>query len=153
MAEEERKPVADSSGRASRWPWILALVISSAIAAWLCFRQRGESPAQASDTSPVRSTLHLETFVLNVDGSGLGAYLRIGIDLGLNQDAKRAEQAVPVAKIRDVILDVLGQANADDLLTLPGKTKLKHDLLRGLQGHVPALGAEQIYFTEFLVQR
>lgn len=125
----------------------------SAFGLWLWSVRSGEAPGQATDASAVRSTLHLETFVLNVGGAGQSAYLRVGIELGLSQDAKRAQGVAAIPQIRDTILEVLSGSNADDLLTSSGKTKLKRDLLRALQERVPAVGAEQVYFTEFLVQR
>lgn len=97
--------------------------------------------------------MHLETFVLNLADADQRSYLRIGIDLGLNQSAKPAEQAAPLAEVRDTILTVLSQAKVGDLLTPAGKTKLKQDLLRALQERMPGLGVEEVYFTEFLIQR
>jgi flagellar basal body-associated protein FliL len=114
---------------------------------------RSSDSAQASDAATVRSTMHLETFVLNLADAEQRSYLRIGIDLGLNQAAKQSEASAPVAEIRDTILTVLSQAKLDDLLTAPGKAKLKTDLLHALQERMPQLGVEEVYFTEFLIQR
>jgi len=113
----------------------------------------GSELAQAHSPNPAQSTLHLETFVLNLADANQRAYLRVGIDLGLNQEAKRAEETVPVAEVRDTILSVLGDARVDNLMTSAGKAKLKQDLLRALRERVPELGVEEVYFTEFLIQR
>ena len=48
---------------------------------------------------------------------------------------------------------VLAQSRVDELLTAKGKTKLKEDLLHALQERIPALEVEEVYFTEFLIQR
>ena len=58
-----------------------------------------------------------------------------------------------VAEVRDTILSVLSEARVDDLLTAKGKAKLKQDLLQALQQRVPELAVEDVYFTEFLIQR
>ena len=55
--------------------------------------------------------------------------------------------------MRDTILGVLAEAKVDDLMTAPGKTQLKENLLHALQARVPELGVEEVYFTEFLIQR
>ena len=112
-----------------------------------------DPPAESANLSPVRSTLHLETFVLNLADPDQRAYLRVGIDLGINQDLKHAQETVSTAQIRDAILGVLAEAKADDLMTSAGKDKLKQDLLRVLKERVPQLGVEEVYFTEFLIQR
>jgi flagellar basal body-associated protein FliL len=94
----------------------------------------------------------LETFVLNLADQEQRSYLRVGIDLGLSEELKRGEQA-PVAQVRDTILGVLAEGKVNDLLTPAGKTKLKENLLQALQRREPELGVEEIYFTEFLIQR
>jgi flagellar basal body-associated protein FliL len=58
-----------------------------------------------------------------------------------------------VALVRDTILTVLAVGKSEELLTPEGKAKLKEDLLGALQKRAPDLGAEEIYFTEFLIQR
>ena len=97
-------------------------------------------------------TLHLETFVLNLADPQQRSYLRVGIDLGLSHEIGRGENA-PVAEVRDTILGVLAQCRVEDLQIAAGKTKLKEDLLRALQARLPGLGVEEVYFTEFLIQR
>ena len=131
---------------------MVVVFVLSAAGVWL-WTSHGSELAQAHGSSAAQSTLHLETFVLNLADPSQRSYLRIGIDLGLNQEAKHAEENVPVAEVRDTILAVLGDAKVDDLLTSPGKAKLKQDLLHALQERVPQLGVEEVYFTEFLIQR
>lgn len=101
----------------------------------------------------VKSTLHLETFVLNLAGPDQRSYLRVGIDLGLGREIEKGENAPPVAQVRDTILSVLAQSRVEDLLDEKGKTKLKADLLHALQERLSGLAVEEVYFTEFLIQR
>ena len=131
---------------------IVPLVLLGAVAVWFWFG-RADSSAAESEKSRVKSTLHLETFVLNVADPEPRAYLRVGIDLGLNQEPKRGEEPAPIAEVRDTILGVLAQARVDDLLTPAGKSQLKQNLLHALQERIPQLGVEEVYFTEFLIQR
>jgi len=100
------------------------------------------------------STVALETFVVNLNGSGQRAYLRVGITLGLGHALPRSGQAetVPTALVRDTILSVLATARPEELLKLEGKRQLKDALLKALQERVPGLAVENVYFTEFLVQ-
>ena len=150
MAETNGKS-NKQSGRGGRNVLLFAfIVISASVAVWL-WATRSSDSASAS-AGAVRSTLHLETFVLNVASPDQRAYLRVGMDLGLNQEPKRGEP-IPIAQIRDTILGVLAESKADDLATPAGKTSLKHGLLRALRERVPQIGVEEIYFTEFLIQR
>jgi flagellar basal body-associated protein FliL len=95
----------------------------------------------------------LETFVLNLADPDQRSYLRVGIDLGLGRETGKGENIPPVGQVRDAILSVLAQSRVDDLLTAKGKAKLKEDLLHALQERVPGLEVEEVYFTEFLIQR
>jgi len=114
---------------------------------------RGTQPAtSAAEGGQAKSTLHLESFVLNLADPGQRSYLRVGIDLGLSRQIGRGESA-PIGPVRDTILSVLGQSQADELVTAKGKAKLKEDLLHALQERAPGLGVQEVYFTEFLIQR
>ena len=152
MPEEDNQNIKDPhADRPRRLSVVLALVILSGVGIWF-WTSRG-SESMAAGAGHVRSTLHLETFVLNLADSDQRAYLRVGIDLGLNQEAKRGEELSGVAPVRDTILIVLAEAKVNDLMTAAGKSKLKQDLLHALQDRVPQLGVEEVYFTEFLIQR
>ena len=101
--------------------------------------------------SATETTLALDTFVVNLDGAGQRAYLRIGITLGISRQARKREEA-PIALVRDVILSVLTNAKPDRLLAAAGKQDLKAEILKALQEKAPDVGVDNVYFTEFLVQ-
>jgi flagellar basal body-associated protein FliL len=58
-----------------------------------------------------------------------------------------------MARLRDTILGVLSTWRSDALLAPDGKQKLKQELVHALRERAPELGVEEIYFTDFLVQR
>jgi flagellar FliL protein len=152
MPEESKR--ANNAGKSSSrvLPFLLLGIVLTAVGGWFWHQAGGETTAQAHVGPSVKSTMHLETFVMNLADSDQRSYLRIGIDLGLNNAAKRGED-LPVARVRDTILGVLALAKVDDLLTAEGKNRLKQDLLHALAERVPDLGVEEVYFTEFLIQR
>jgi len=153
---DSEKELVPSEGHARRSsvgvPVLLFLVVSAAIGIWF-WRSQSSDAVRAESVNRVQTTLHLETFVLNLADSDQRAYLRVGIDLGLDQDAKHAQEVVPIAEVRDTILSTLGEAKLEDLMTSPGKAKLKENVLHALQQRVPDLRANEVYFTEFLIQR
>jgi flagellar FliL protein len=102
--------------------------------------------------------MHLESFVVNLADSEENRFLRVGIDLGLEnplsaKEGKGGEGEVPIARIRDCILVVLSTWTSDALLAPEGKKKLKDELIRALRERAPELGVKEVYFTDFLVQR
>lgn len=131
---------------------VLVIVAVAAIVIWFPVSPGGE-PAQAGQGNQVRSTLHLESFVLNAADSDQRAYLRVEIDLGLNQESKKSAEAAPIAQVRDTILGVLGEAKVDDLMTSAGKKKLKEQILRALRERLPELGVEEVYASAQVDQR
>ena len=131
----------------------IVLVVALVAAGGWFWSTRTLEPAVQGTSGAVKSTLHLETFVLNLAGPDQRSYLRVGIDLGLGREMGKGENAPPVAQVRDTILSVLAQSRVDDLQDEKGKTKLTADLLQALQERVPRLAVEEVYFTEFLIQR
>jgi len=139
---------------------VLALAVCGAAAAWLLLRR--DSPADPTVTNESSSApkyvAHLEEFTVNLADTEANHFLRTTIDLGVDRPSESSQKEkptseVPVSRIRDAILTVLTSYKADDLLTAEGKARLKKDLLAALNRDVPELGAREIYFTEFLVQR
>jgi flagellar FliL protein len=117
-------------------------------------------PAGASATHAVV----LESLLVNLADSGGNAYLRVGItlrvaDVAEKSGAKKDEKAVDKmrkddeAAIRDTALEVLGRQNSEGLLAPDGKEKLKADLKAAMAKHNTDLKIEDLFFTEFLVQR
>jgi flagellar basal body-associated protein FliL len=131
----------------------LYLVVALAVAATgIYFWLRPAASTSADAHTEAESTLALDTFVVNLDGAGQRAYLRVGITLGLSRALPRKRDDVPIAPLRDAIPSVLSSAQPEQLLASEGKQKLKADLLQSLQERAPDLGIENVYFTEFLVQ-
>jgi len=93
-------PAHKNAAEGSRTRWgrtVLPLLVVAVIAgAWVWGNRPGE-PA-GTDTA-VKSTLHLETFVLNLADPGQRSYLRVGIDLGLGREMGKGQDAPPVAEI------------------------------------------------------
>ena len=150
---------ADAGGRvvplhrnARSKSWLYLIVAAAIAGAVFYWSYPAVSHANAAD-SATESTWALETFVVNLEGPGQQrAYLRVGITLGLTRTLPRNRDDVPVAALRDAILEVLAETKAEQLLTAEGKEHLKNDLLGAVRGRVPQMEIKHVYFTEFLVQ-
>lgn len=119
-----------------------------------------EVPKAAVVENKVKSTLHLETFVVNLPDPEHRAYLRVGIEIGLNKEEKEKKEGEkpeaagpgPVPEVRDTVIAVLSESKPDELLTAEGKKALKEELTKKLREKLPELGVQEVYFTEFLMQ-
>jgi len=133
--------------------WLVLVVVLVAAGAWF-WHSHTAANAAILPASSVHSVVHLETFVLNLSGSEERAYLRAGVDLGVRAEAPgKGGPEVPIALIRDTVLGVLATVCPEDIVTPQGKQALKAELLRALRERAPGLGVEEVYFTEFLIQR
>jgi flagellar basal body-associated protein FliL len=150
---DKKKTKEPSSGPWRALALIVPVVILAAMGGWLWENRGRDSSVPVNGETRIRSTVHLETFVLNLADINQRSYLRVGIDLGLNRELKRGEEPPPVAEVRDTILGVLAEAKVDALLSAEGKSRLKDNVLHALQKRVPQMGVEEVYFTEFLIQR
>jgi flagellar protein FliL len=139
-------------------PWTMFLMCLIVAGVAIFFWERHVSmQAQAghpSTKTTLAAVLHLETFTLNIDDPDQRAYLRVGIDLGLDRDPKESGGTTPpTAVVRDTILNVLMATKLQDVTTVEGKRKLKDQILVALQQRVPDMAVREVYFTDFLVQR
>ena len=155
-AEWERSKAG--SGRALLLPLGLAVLMAAGSVGCKKSPPAPNSPGKDSHPSPVKAVMHLESFVVNLADPEENRFLRVGIDLGLEnplsaKEGKGGEGEVPTARIRDCILEVLATWHSDALLAPEGKQKLKDELVHALRARVPELGVSEVYFTDFLVQR
>jgi flagellar FliL protein len=108
----------------------------------------------------------LEPLLVNLADAGGSSYLRVALTLRVadvvdkkgakvngekNKDDKGTEDSV--AAVRDTALTVLGRQTADGLLAPDGKEHLKIELKAALAERNADLKVEEIFFTDFLVQR
>ncbi len=136
-------------GAKTKWSLSIVGALAVAIGIFLWSHPQGSSSTASGGTT--ETTLPLETFIVNLDGAGQRAYLRVGITLGLSRPLRKKE-AAPIALVRDTILAVLANAHPDQLLDAGGKQNLKTEIVKALQESAPDLGVDNVYFTEFLVQ-
>jgi flagellar FliL protein len=160
VADETPKEAAKKSGPNLIVIILLVLVLALAgVAFWMWKHQTVKVVERAPEKPKVESVVQLEPFVLNLSDTEQKSYLRVGVEIGVSKAPSKekkegaGESGPPIALVRDAILEVLAAGKSSDLLTPDGKTKLKEDILAALRKRAPDMGAEEVYFTEFLVQR
>jgi len=157
MAEQENETVVVEEKKSRKLlPIMIAATVlgAAAIGGFLWVHHRKVTPPP--EHPKVTTVMHLETFVVNLADEDQHTFLRVGVDLGLSAEEKKSkegEASVPTSPIRDVILCVLMATRSTDLGTIEGKQKLKEQLLQKLNEGQPQLHVQEIYFTEYLLQR
>ena len=97
--------------------------------------------------------LHLSPFVVNLADEDHNTFLRVEIDLAVSASASKAGTETSTALIRDTLLETLMAAKSEEVASAEGKRKLKDEMLRRLNARAPGLNVQEIYFTEFLIQK
>lgn len=97
-------------------------------------------------------TKKLETFIVNLGDKGGKRYLRVSMDLELENEetAKIVDRRLP--KIRDAVLMILPTKKYEDIGTVQGKSALRNEILTKLNELMVPEEIKNIYFTEFVVQ-
>jgi flagellar FliL protein len=95
----------------------------------------------------------LENFIVNMADAGGSRYLRVTLQLELDE-TKKFSEALDMRKpqLRDAILTVLASKRYEEVSSAQGKLILKQELLRRLNSLVTEGTIVNIYFTEFVAQ-
>lgn len=113
----------------------------------------GSAKVETEKKTPDKVILHsLDTFIVNLADPGGKRYLKLTIQLELDNPKVVEEISKETPKIRDIILTILSSKEFDDISTLPGKNALKKELITKLNTSLRTGKVLNIYFTEFLVQ-
>jgi flagellar FliL protein len=162
-------------------PLVMAVVLAVVLAVsgaggvlyWLVKSGKLPLPAGPTKTITVMGAaktheIALEPLLVNLADEGGRAYLRVTMTLSvedpppLAKGEKAPEEKAPEkgkvviehdAEIRDAALGVIGSETAEELLAPDGKAELKTKLREAVAKEVPALKVDDLFFTEFLVQR
>jgi flagellar FliL protein len=91
----------------------------------------------------------LQPFVVNLNG---GRYLRLVLQLELDEEDSKAEVEGSLAQVRDRLIFLLSGKTYDDVQSMQGKYQLQGEITKSLNDlfHDPII--ERVYFTEFIVQ-
>ncbi len=101
------------------------------------------------------AVVSLEPFVVNLADADSARYLRIKVNLMVDDKTKIKEveenQALQL-KVRDVILQTLTRKTSKDISNDDGKNKLRHEIQEEIGPFFKAPKLNDVMFTEFVIQ-
>lgn len=113
----------------------------------------GEQPDEvASLGQPLGPIFSLDTFIVNLADKGGNRYLRVTVDLELDNPELEDELNKRLPQVRDSLLMILPTKRFEDISTVQGKTALRDEMLEALNGYLAQGKITNIYFKEFVVQ-
>ena len=94
----------------------------------------------------------LETFIVNLLGGRGKNYLKVKIDLELDNEKVREEIDKRLPQFRDSILTMLSNKTHEDIKTLEGKYQLRTEIISMLNQYLNSGKIKNVFFTDFIVQ-
>ncbi|MGC8718977.1 MAG: flagellar basal body-associated FliL family protein [Thermodesulforhabdaceae bacterium] len=114
--------------------------------------EAGHEKSQKTEKAQQAILYKMDTFLVNLADPGGKRYLKLTMELELDNKKVEEEITKETSRIRDVILTVLSSKTFDDISTLPGKQTLKKELMTKVNASLKNGKVTNIYFTEFLIQ-
>ena len=94
----------------------------------------------------------LDTFIVNLADDGGNRYLRVTMDLELDNEKLQEEINKRLPQIKDQVLMILPTRRFEDISTKQGKIDLRNELIDQINRILSRGQVSNIYFKEFVVQ-
>ena len=119
--------------------------------AWFVFWKGKPTPPPATAASNGH-IYKLDSFLVNLADPGQPRYLKVTIHLESNQEKPDGEYEKRQPQLRDAILTILSSRHCRDIVTPEGKAALREEIKGKVNQLLVNLKAQNIYFTEFVIQ-
>ena len=94
----------------------------------------------------------MDTFIVNLVGGQGKSYLKVKMDLELENELTKENLAVRLPQLRDSVITLLSNKSFDEINTLEGKFQLRAEILSQLNQFLKSGKITNIYFTDFIIQ-
>lgn len=140
---------------------VLLLVVGGAAAYFLLFAGKPapeeDAAAALKKTVPTESTeigqtYPIETFIVNLANPLGKRYLKVTMQLELDNPKMTAELDRRMPQLRDAILTILSSKTYEDISTSQGKLRLRSEIVARVNAFLTSGSIRRVYFTEFVVQ-
>ncbi len=115
-----------------------------------------EPPPEEAAPPPPKATMGpvypMDPFLVNLADPGRPRFLKVMLQLELDNDAVAAELDTLKPKVRDALLTLLSSKASVDLTTVGDKERLRNEILHRLNAFLSTGQVVEVYFTDFVVQ-
>lgn len=165
LEEEENLEEEDEIGGQKKFPLKLVIIFVAFLLlagggffVWKSGMIGGKSPeavaakeedAGKPDMGPI---FNLQTFIVNLADPRGKKYLKVKIDLELDNEDVKEEIDKRISQFRDTVLTLLSSKQLEDINGLEGKLQLRAEIISMLNQYLNTGTIANLYFTEFIVQ-
>lgn len=111
-----------------------------------------EKPRKSMDSMQVGPMFPLDSFTVNLLSDSGRRYLKVQINLELDDEEVAAELESKTAVVRDTVIRLLSSKTLEEISTAKGKDNLKEQIVNQLNLRLRDGNVKNVYFTEFVVQ-
>jgi len=104
------------------------------------------------DISKIGPKYPLETMIVNLSDPGGNRYLRVTMELELNEPVLEGELNLRVPQIKDSLLMIISTKAIKEINSAEGKNNLRSEIITNLNNLLKSGSITNIYFTEFVIQ-
>lgn len=156
---------------------IVVLIIIGAVVAFMMLKSGGEeAAAEANDTHTAKDDKHakkddkhgkkgghgdegkagpmfaVDNLVINLISETGTRYAKVSVALEMDAPEAMVEMTAKKAIVQDIVITILSQKTADDLVTYKGKENAKNEILDSVNQKLKDGSVKSVYFTNFIVQ-
>lgn len=108
--------------------------------------------AELKEAAKLGIVTALDPFIVNLTDDAGKRYLKVTMQLELDNEILNEEITNKMPQIKDSIITVLSSKSTDDLLTIDGKFKLKEQIQTRVNVLLKTGVIQNVYFVEFVIQ-
>ena len=140
---------------------LTSVSVTVGVVVYIMGGHRGEAAAAAGATKQTEQAAKksapviypLEPFIVNISDGRDMRYLKIKVELETTAGGEPKAEFDPfLAPLRDAILVLLTSKTLQEIQDLPGKNRLRDEILATAARTLPPGKVSRVYFTDFVVQ-
>ncbi len=137
---------------------LVALGVFLVLGGGLAYLLLTDDPSEATAPQPAAAkaaagpVMVLEPFLINLADQESRRYLKVKVELEVDQEKSIKELEKSIPRIRDALILLLGSKSYGELGTTEGKHRLKEEILQRLAQVPGGKKVQNVYFTEFVAQ-
>ncbi len=112
----------------------------------------GEDEEGEEEADTIGPMYSLNSFVVNLAEAGSNRYLRVTMELELDNELLKTELEQRLPQVRNAMLMILPTKKTADINTVDGKLAMRDQLIDEINSFLTTGEVTNIYFTEFVIQ-
>ena len=100
----------------------------------------------------ILGTYKLDSFIANIADRDRDRFLKLRVELELNNERVEEELDQRLPHIRDIVISLLGSKSFEEVRSIEGKDLLREEMLQRINSLLGTGKVRRIFFTEFIVQ-